>query len=175
MRRLEDWEVSLCRRQMCSTCWLWHSPHSPEEQHQTPWIQGWVWRERYTALWPAGPLGWCTHPGWLAVSCKHTPSFTSCFRIKAMKYNTNSVWGWTMISRHFYIHGRSSGESWPIKCLKLTSADESAASCGWRDSIQRYEASFFSYRLPRQQQLPCLLALRERERASLTVSKRRGW
>lgn len=60
-----------------------HSPHSPGEQHQTPWTPGLVWREKYTTLWPAGPLWSCTHPVWLLVSWKHTLDFIVCTRVKA--------------------------------------------------------------------------------------------
>lgn len=74
-------------------------PRSPEEQHQTPWTQGWVWRERCTARWPAGPLWWCTHPGWLAVSCKRIirqPCSEWNPRSTALARNELGHWKWQL-------------------------------------------------------------------------------
>lgn len=48
------------------------------------------------------------------------------------------------------------------RLFKLTWADVSAASCGWKGWIQRCEAAFVSCQLPLQQLLPCRLVLREK-------------
>lgn len=80
-------------------------------------------------------------------------------------YYTNSSICWKMI------HSERIREKLVYLYLKLTLADGSAASCGWRDWIQRYEAFFFSYRLPQQQLLPCPLVLRDGERTTTSVCK----
>lgn len=87
--------------------------------------------ERCTAQWPAGPLGWCTHPGWLAVSCKHTHTHTHHYPVLQCERPTghhlpcprkNSEFrGWKW---HFC---RGSGESHPA--MRSLEADLSRRVC----------------------------------------------